>query len=363
MRHMIINRPISDRTFNEFQCEANLLEELKHQLAARFKGFKCIRIEGDKGNGSSYLLHALANEYNKLEISYTFLQFKEGDKFSELTPYHLKNIDSLNAIFIDNIHLILGNSGEEKLLTDFLSKLANKEVQVFYSSISEETIDHKLMIEHPFSDALLGIILKPLSTEKKYSWASQFLSERALTEIPNEHFIQQQSNAEFLKALDPYITKHKRIMGSNFKEIRLQQEQLYNLELRWLEVNTARLELEPRKNEVIRNQQYEKAADLRGEQKDIEAQISTIREEFDQLKIVPRPSKQAMDLYHNYLRLSILLNSSESSFLQMIQEITNKLDALNNQKKSLAGEHQKTERLELFQELVGWSNVLDKYSI
>lgn len=363
MRHMIINRPMANRTVRGFQCEANLLDEIEHQLARYFEGFKCIRIEGDQGNGSSYLLHAIANEYKNKVTHCAFLQFKEGDKFSDLTPYHLNNLATIQVVFIDNIHFILGNQQEEKALVEFLSQLAQNKVQVFYSSIREESIDHKLMIENPFSDALLGIILKPLSTELKFSWAQRLLKKHVLDEVPHELFEINQSNADFLKGLQRYIDAYNAKMGANHREMRQQSQQLKELEIRLLRTNLAILELEPRKDEVIRDQQYEKAADLRDEQKTLEQELIAIREAFNQLPILPRPSKMAMDLYHNYTRLLIILSANENSFLQMIKDIRNKIDSLNEKKKSLSTEHQKAERLELYQELVEWTNVLNKYTI
>ena len=84
------------KQLSTFKAEAELLKEVKHQLYCQFEGFSVIRVESDSGNGSSHLLHAIANHLLQNGNSTAYFHFKEGDSFINLTSYHLNNL--LNAI-------------------------------------------------------------------------------------------------------------------------------------------------------------------------------------------------------------------------------------------------------------------------
>ena len=90
MKQTIYTQPNKEYRIAGFVGEENLLRLIKQNLSNKFSEYGCIRIESKEGNGSNYLLHSIANYLTKMDSKCTFLQFKAGDKFSDLTKYHLQ---------------------------------------------------------------------------------------------------------------------------------------------------------------------------------------------------------------------------------------------------------------------------------
>ena len=361
MKQTIYTQPNKEYRIAGFVGEENLLRLIKQNISNKFSEYGCIRIESEKGNGSSYLLHSIANYLTKMDSKCTFLQFKAGDKFSDLTKYHLQNAHLLPYLFIENIHFILGNKLEETELVNFITKLAQNNVQLFYSSIQEETIENKIMIEKPFSKNTLGIILHPLSTELKYLWAKGFVNNKTLKNIPKEIFEKNESNADFLLSIQPFISEYKSNLGINFDEINNQKDLLNDLEIRFYRVKLNILELNSIKSDAIHNQQYEKAADIRDEQIKLESELYEIDKTLLDLAIKPRPSKEAIGLYIYYNYLLNHLRANENSINHTVDNIENKLIDLNEQTKTMNNIQDQLELLEIQQEIFNWKQILARY--
>jgi predicted nucleic acid-binding Zn-ribbon protein len=123
------------------------------------------------------------------------------------------------------------------------------------------------------------------------------------------------------------------------------------------------LELETKKNEIIRDQQYEKVADIRQEQRVLADELDAIENELAALSIQPKPSQKAMNLYIHSLKIEKCLNANKDSFLSAIDTIKGKLEEINEQKKELTLESDKALRRRVFQDNVNWTNVLERYTI
>ena len=363
MKHLIVTHPRVEKQLSTIQVETELLEELKHQLHCQFEGFSIVRVESDLGNGSSHLLHAIANHLRQNGNSTAFFHFKEGDSFINLTSYHLNNLHTTPFVFMDNIHHITASSYERDELLKFLQLIADNNGTLIYSCETEEALDNRLQIEKPFSGPSLAFYLKALKREDKLKWAEQLLDDKTVEELDASFFEESISNAQFLKSLSPFIEQNAKEFGNNYAIMRQQEEALYQLELRMLRTQLAILELEPRKNEIIRDQQYEKAADIRQEQRALADELETIERELAALSIEPKPSQKAMNLYIHSLKIEKCLNANKDSFLLAIDTIKGKLEEINEQKKELTLESEKALRRRVFQDSVNWTNVLDGYTI
>jgi hypothetical protein len=363
MKHLIVTHPRVEKQLSTIQLQSELLKELKHQLHCQFEGFSIVRVESDPGNGSSHLLHAIANQLRQNGNSNAFFHFKEGDSFINLTSYHLNHLHTTPFVIMDNIHHITASSYERDELLKFLQLVADNNGTLLYSCETEEALDNRLQIEKPFSGPSLAYYLKALKREDKLKWAKQLLDEKTVEELDPAFFEESISNAHFLKSLSPYIEQQATEFGNNYAILRQQEEALYQLELRMLRTQLAILELEPRKNEIIRDQQYEKAADIRQEQRALAEELETIEHELEALSIQPKPSQKAMNLYIHSLKIEKCLNANKDSFLSAIDTIKGKLEEINEQKKELTLESEKALRQRVFQDSVNWTNVLDRFTI
>lgn len=363
MKHLIITQSRVDKQLSTFKAEAELLKEIKHQLHCQFEGFSVVRVESDAGNGSSHLLHAIAYHLRENGNSTAFLHFKEGDSFINLTSYHLNNLHTKPFVFMDNIHHITSSVYERNELLNFLQLVAENKGTLIYSCNTEESLDNRLQIEKLFSERSLAFYLKALSKEEKRKWAAQLLDDKTVQELDPAFFEESISNAHFLKALSPFIEQNAIENGSNYAMLQQQEEALYQLECRMLRAQLAILELQPKKDETLRFQQYEKAADIRQEQRDLADELETIEHELAALAIQPKPSQNAMKLYIHSLKIEKCLNANKDSFLSAIETIKGKLEEINEQKKELTLESEKALRKRVFQDSVNWSNLLDRYTI
>lgn len=363
MNHLIVTHPRVEKQLSTILLEPELLEELKHQLNCQFEGLSIVRVESDPGNGSSHLLHAIANQLRHVGSSTAFFQFKEGDSFINLTSYHLNNLHNAPFVFMDNIHHILATAYERDELLNFLQLVADNNGTFIYSCATEESLDNRLRIEKPFSGPSLALYLKALNREDKLKWAKKLLDEKTVEELDQALFDDSLSNANFLTSLAPYIEQQATEFGNNYALMRLQEEALHQLEIRMLRTQLAILELEPKKNEIIRDQQYEKAADIRQEQRALADELEAIENELASLSIQPKPSQKAMNLYIHSLKIENCLNANKKAFLTAIDTIKVKLEEINEQKKELTLESEKALRQRVFKDSVNWTNVLERYSI
>lgn len=362
MKRMILTTPNHQWQLPFFICQDDLQQKLEELIADRFEPFALVRIESAPGNGSSFLLHALANKLKLKGEHIAFLQFKKDDDFSELNEYLLSKIKAVKFVFIDNLHHVLAHSENWDKLSELLQLIKRIQAKLIYSAESQETLEDRLKIETIFDTHTLCIGLAPLKATKRSNWAKILLKQDNIKFIPMEIFEDKNSNAAFLESLKPYLEQVETESGRNTSQMREQEMILHELELRYTRASLAIQELRPIKMKVIRDQEYEKAADIRQTEKKYLFEIAQIRNEFDALSIEPKPSKNAMDIYHQYLRLKTILEAYECSFIDMVQTIRDQIEDLNTRKLELNVREHAAERKELFENLVSWMHVLSHYS-
>lgn len=358
---MIVCTPKVEMQLTSFKGDEKLINEVKGYINSQFEGFSTVRIAADSGNGSSFLLHAIGNEFRKAGIRISFLHFTEEDKFDDLTKYHLSDILSSPIVFIDNLHFVLENFEQKEKLGAFLKELGERNGKLIYACKKEDRLENKLFVDKSFSDSTLNFHLEPILNNHRKIWATEKLNEYEVGKIPEELFLIKNSNGDFLKSLQPFIDEYKLDHGMNYKEIRKIEENLYNLEIRMLRNRLAILELEPVKNIILKQQQYEKASDIHEQQNVLSVELDEIRNELDSLAITPKPSESAMRSYIYYISLQNTFKVHEEALFYAVELMKNQLDQLNIKKKELDLESDKNERLRVFQEIVNWTDTLNRF--
>ncbi len=363
MKNIIIHPPHVDKQLSTFIASPELLKLINHEIDHKFKDYSIVRIESETGNGSSHLLHGIANQLRNEGNSVAFFRFKKGDSFSDLTPYHLNNIHNIPFVFIDNLHHVWKSDEERNQLLEFLKLLDKNKGVFFYSCQTDEEFVFPLMIQEVFSGKSLSVSLKALTEAEKIEWAQQLLNEIIVAELPNDLFEDFISNDNFLKSLAPYIEQHSINQGTNYAKMKQQNEAIFQLEVRMLRTQLAILGLELLKRDNIQKENYEKSAGIRHEQIKLAEELENIEKDLKALSIQPRPSRMAMNLYIYSLKIEKCLNANKDAFLLAIKTIDDKLAELEARKKELTLESDKTIRLAVFQEIVDWSNVRESYTI
>jgi hypothetical protein len=360
---MILTTPSVEMQLASFKGNEKLINEIKQYLKAELSGVSAIRIESASGNGSSFLLHSVANELRRGGQRISFLHLTAENKLDELTSYHISDILSYPIVFIDNVHFALDNIQHKEKFGELLHELSERNLKLIYSCRSENNIENQLFIDAYFSEKKLHFRLDPITIYERREWAIEKLSELSVSNIPEDIFSASNSNFDFIQSLTPFLEEYKLEHGTNFKQLRHQEVQLYNFEIRILKLRLATLELQPVKDAVIREQRYEKAADIREQQKYLKAELELIRNELDLLTITPKSSEAAMRLYIYYVSVQNKFKLHEEALFHAVEVMKSKLDDLNAKKKELDIYSDKQERKKVFQEIVNWTDTLNRFYV
>jgi hypothetical protein len=363
MKHMIVSNPNVEKQLKDFKGEEQLIPEIKGFIHNKFDGISTIRIEAEQGNGSSFLLHAIANEFRKAGISFSFLHFEQGNNFEELTKYHLRSVIESPFVFIDNLHFVTEKEVSKEKFGAFLKELASKNGKFIYACRKEERLENKLFIDGSFSESTLNFHIEPVESSIRREWATEKLNESIVANIPEEIFFYNSSNRDFLLALKPYIEEYKFQQGTNFKEIRLQEYKLQDLEMQMLKIRLALLELNTVKHKAIREQRYETAADLRFEQNKLNDDLNRIYEEINAMQITPKPTEQAMRLFIYHSSLIKQIDSNRDSFYSAVEWMQTNIENLLADKKEKKVDYDNKELLKITKDIVNWIDTLDKFTI
>ena len=361
MKHMLFDRPDFKKQLAKFKGKPNLIEELKQHLSEDFQGFSVVRIESSSGNGSSFLLHALANELSRKELRVAFLHFKSDTFFSDLTEYHLSEILQRSIVCIDNLHVLLQNQEQKALVEEFLKELAAKNGKLIYACQPEENLENQHWIAQLFTQPAITFSLLPLSSEERQKWARRWLFPHAIFEIPLEVFEEANSNRDFLTSLKPYIEQQEWQYGTNYAEIQKQKETLSALELRLLSTKIGVLELEAEKQINIREQYYERAAATREKQVRLLAELLTIRTEIENLSILPKPSEQAMELYVYHSALLKTIKAEETAQSEALVYLEKRVESANINKAACTDATEQVDKLKAHQDTINWTQTLERF--
>ena len=272
MKHMIYKRPVVEKQLSGFRMSEEQRIQIEQLIDSGLEGFSGLFIRSEKGNGSSYLLNALANEIRKKGIRIAFLEFRGTESLNNLSKYHFNDIFKNSFVFIDHIGLAFLNNVELQEVEQFINDLASNNCKLVATvSLQEEPLIRNLAESMGFGK-WHTIDLDPLELDQRIKWCKELLEMDSLAEIPTELFEVNNSNAEFLQSLSPFILELKRRKGQDYDFMQTYLDQLNELKLEIRKNQLELSEIEIEKVHCIRSQRYERAADIRMREKTILAQ-------------------------------------------------------------------------------------------
>jgi hypothetical protein len=324
MKHMIFTIPAAEKQLSNFICEPEVRFELMEILGSEITGIDVLRIAGETGNGSTHLLQAIANELRSKRKKVIYLSFKEGDHFSDLNPMHLREIGYADFLCIDGLPSLLNASSDDDILT-FLKEITSKGIKLIYNDSTEEVRDRSFSLDRR------TITLEPLSENMRKKWALNILGEKYVDLLPREVFESTCSNRDFLHALSPLLQEKAWYEGTdhalNQALNRWSSETM--LSIRQIQLRIAELDI--KKTELIRQQHYEQAAQLRDDLVQLGKQLENLHREVQQ-RIDTTPFTPGMVDQHKQLeRLLAALDTAPAAQEATMNRIVNRINDLNNE--------------------------------
>jgi hypothetical protein len=359
---MIFTRPAAEKLLSNFKCTNDVMHSLSNLFTPE-SVIDCtvIRIESTPGNGSSHLLQALGNELKQRGARIAYLHFMETDIFSDLSSFHLSDILNSEFLLINHIHFLLAESSKDALL-DFLVRFAKTGGKLLYTSKNTADIDEAARIEACFQSAGKSILLEPLTCDLRTAWAIEILGEKHASQLPETILTANGSNAEFLSTLKPILQEIQRSNGSD-RTFNREFEQRINsirLKLRKYQLSLAELQLD--KQELIRKQLYEHAADLRQNEKELQAKIKELYLEVSNLK-THLPFEPGY-LRSHYITEALLLqiDTDKPAMVLLNSAIQERMDTLESQWKELKANKQTITNRNVIEELMNWEVAIERFN-
>ena len=362
MKHMIYTRPTPEKQLSVFLMNEQLSAMIDGWIESKLDDISLLMIQADPGNGSSHLLHAIANELRKNGVKLTFLQFRKTDSLSDLSKYHLDDILKSRYVFIDHIEALLNHADEWPETESFLNKLAENNCKLICTiPLAEEKMILSLL-GIPFHNKPAVIKLSRVSSSDRIEWAKVLMEGNDIQEIPDELFHADVSNGAFIESIEPFILQMKLRKGNDhvFKNEYRVQLDMYRLNLRRIQLELAELAIE--KSTSIRLQQYEKAADIRGRERDLFARRlelwSRIKKMYEELPFTP-------GLVHEHFMTIALLNELEvkNTALRTLNKRMNKhLNELEEKWERIKEKGETRSNRSVVEELRDWQQAIDLFN-
>lgn len=362
MKHMIYTRPSLEMQLSSFRINEEQMTIIQQLIESELEDISGLFVCAEKGNGSSHLLNALANEIRKKGNRIAFLEFRGSDSLINLSKYHFNDIYKNRFVFIDEIGLAFRNNVEREEIEQFIHDLAVNNCKLIATvSPQDEPMIRTLADSHGFGKCQT-IDLGPLEREQRVKWCKELLEMDSLVQIPTELFEVSNSNAEFLESLNPFIQELKLRKGQDYVFMQTYLDQLNELKLELRKNQLEQSELEIEKVDCIRSQRYERAADIRMREKNLLAQNhktwKKVKKLQDDLPFYPG----LLDLH---FRTIILLNELEvkNTALRTLSKRLNKhLNELEAVFQSSQEVPESKNKGPLFSELKEWEYAVDRFN-
>lgn len=359
---MIYTRPLPEKQLSNFRMNDEQMAEIHQLIDSELKDISLLFIRAEKGNGGSHLLNALANELRKKGIRLTFLQFRESDSLSDLSKYNLNDIFKDRFVFIDRIDLAIRNTVKQDEVERFMKDLASNDCKLIATvSPQEEPMISPLTDSHGFGKRQT-IELFPLEQEQRINWSKELLETNNLDHLPADLFEANNSNAEFLESLKPFIQELKRRKGLDHSFMQTYSDQLNTFKLQIRKNQLEQTEVEIEKAACIRMQHYEKAADLRTREKQLMAQKHELWNEVKKLQDNLPFYPGLLDLHFKTVTLLNELEVKNTALRTLNKRLNKHLTELENewQKREQATDSKK--KSQLFSELKEWEHAVDRFN-
>ena len=117
---------------------------------------KFLWIAGEKGTGKTHLLQAKINQINNNQSKLMYLPMRE---LNQLSPEILDDMDQMDLICIDDIHLILGSKIWEEKLLDLYERIQNTKT-IFIVSSKDSPQGGNFLIQDLLSRYSTALVLR-----------------------------------------------------------------------------------------------------------------------------------------------------------------------------------------------------------
>ncbi|MFN5786473.1 MAG: UvrB/UvrC motif-containing protein [Flavobacteriia bacterium] len=363
MKHMIYTRPKPEKQLSNFLMNEQLSAMIDGWIESKLDDISLLMIQSDPGNGSSHLLHAIANELRKIGIRSTFLQFRKTDSLSDLSTYHVDDVLKSNYVFIDHIEALLNHSPEWPETESFLIKLATNNCKLICTIPLDQEIMIRSVLSIPFSNKPAVIKLSSISPSDRIEWAKVLMEGEDIQHLPDELYHAEVSNGAFVESIQPFILEMKLRKGNAHSFMQEYGDQLNICRLAIRQIQLALAELEIEKTTCIRLQQYEKAAEIRGREKDLFVKRvemwSRIKKMYDDLPFTPG----LIDLHYRSITLMNELEVKNIALRSLNKRMNKHLTELEEQWEHIKENNETPSNRSVIEELRDWQHAIERFNV
>jgi hypothetical protein len=359
---MIHTRPKPHKQWSKFIVNDEQKSIIQQWIDSEMREIPMLVIHAKKGNGSSHLVHAMANEFRKKGVRMIFLSYgpmKDDSILAVNVPQ--QEIIEQQLVFIDRIELGFKSNEARRELEAMLTKLAVKKCRVVCSMTPSEKRLLPLLTKIPFYRNAMKWELKPLNPAERLKWCKMLLERDDLEGFPDEASTSHGSNAAFLNTLRPHIQEMKSRKAKDHSFVQEYTNQLIelNLLIRKKQLEQAKLACE--KAKAIRYQFYEQAATIREREKELTIHkldlFNSLKTLYRELPFMPT----FFDLHYRTIALLYEFDSKANARKFLTQKTEKYLHSLN---KELLAPKKKGKSLKdgkILTELRDWHHALSKF--
>lgn len=343
MYHPVFSYVKLNMTFTNFVTERQTgIIGLLHELIQNdFQGIKKLRIRAEHGNGSGHLLHAIGNELKAQNIRISILEISKGDSWNELGIRHFNIIRGNKIVLIHHLDRVLMDPEFGPQFLEFYKSFENEDTVLIYTSTSDfdESQEPKLI---EFLENTNEIYIEPLTAALKKKWVKSLFDEDFANEIPEELFLEKISNHAFIERIEALkIKKVKEVPSGSHTQASVILDIMDSRYRKALQIKLKQLDLELKKNQLIKEQKYEAAANVRNEILELNDQLKDI---LEQMKTTLNNTQKCPENIEVMIRVLSYINLLRSNYEDSVRKwLDYAEDQLNTNQLSLTEDEEKTD--------------------
>lgn len=343
MYHPVFSYVNPKMTFTNFVTDrqTGIIGLLHEVIQNDFQGIKKLRIRAEHGNGSGHLLHAIGNELKAQNKRISILKISKGDSWNELGIRHFNMIRGNKIVLIHHLDRVLMDPEFGPQFLEFYKSFENEDTVLIYTSTSDfkESQEPKLI---EFLENTNEIYLEPLTAALKKKWVKSLFDEDFTNEIREELFQEKISNHAFMKRIESLkIKKVKEEPADSPSHASIVLNILNTRYRKTLEIKLKQQDLEFKKDQLIKEQKYEAAADVRNEILALNDQLKNILEQMKTtLNNTPKCPENIEVMIYALSYINQLRSNYEDSVRKWMDYAE---DQLNSNQLSLTEDGEKTD--------------------
>lgn len=342
MYHPVFSYVNPKMTFTNFVTErqTGIIGLLHEVIQNDFQGIKKLRIRAEHGNGSGHLLHAIGNELKAQNKRISILKISKVDSWNELGVRHDNMMRGNKIVLIHHLDRVLMDPEFGPQFLEFYKSFENEDTVLIYTSTSDfkESQDPKLI---EFLENTNEIYIEPLTAALKKKWVKSLFDEDFANEIPEELFLEKISNHTFIERIEALKIKKEKEPADPPSHASVVLNILNTRYRNALEIKIKQRDLELKKNQFIKEQKYEAAADVRNEILELNDQLKDILEQMKTtLKNTPKCPENIEVMIYVLSYINQLRSNYEDSVRKWLDYAE---DQLNTNQLSLTEDEEKTD--------------------